>query len=419
MRLQDAQVGALAHWVSTSRGSLTRLKLGQLWPWDFDGQGKISGRRDSWGEAYDDCGGDGADKEMEKKKLGGGKKVPAWTDAGLPLSYTSSHRIMVEELEAVRKGAALKREAEEEAGRNACVPVKKPRHGSVGTELKRMKQSAEQEKKGVDEEKERYLGAKPELRDAMKVVDTLMRSASEAENQNIMLGDMLLKNEARYIKDTDDMFDEWLTYNEVQRKDVFRILEDHAAEIRSRNVKLETFETRAKKLRACLEREKRRVEKRDECLANAKSRWVQERDFREAKNREIEDMEIDLGDLSEFHPEFDESEDEEAGPREAEEDSREVKKQTCEETKQATKPAAIGQANTSLSTSMLGTTKATADCPLLPQDNCVRTKSEVPAADIEAKDLINLDDEEEDGPITSHQKRRLRSSARGKAARSS
>ena len=229
---------------------------------------------------------------------------------------------------------------------------------------------------------------------------------------------MLLKNEARYIKDTDDMFDEWLTYNEVQRKEVFRILEDHAAEITSRNVKLEAFETRAKKLRACLEREKGRVKKRDECLANAKSRWVQERDFREAKNREIEDMEIDLDNLSGFSDETDESEDEESGPKEAEEDSKEGKKQTCEETKQATKAAAIGQANTSLSTSMLGTTNATADCPSLPQDNCVRTKSEVPAAEIEAKDLINLDEDDDEEPIPS-QKWRLRSSARAKAARSS
>ena len=224
--------------------------------------------------------------------------------------------------------------------------------------------------------------------------------------------------------------DEWLTYNEVQRKQVVRMLEDHAAEIKSRNVKIEAFETIAKKLRACLEREKQRVQEREERLANAKSRWVQERDLRERKFKEIEDMEIGLDNLSDFYDETEESEDEESGPKEAEEDAKEGKKQTSEETKEAIRPAATGQANTSLSTSMLGATKATADCPLLTQNNCVRMKSEVPTADrevrestgldgikiIEVKDLINLDEDDDEDPIPS-QKGRLRSSARGKPAR--
>ncbi|KAM0801032.1 hypothetical protein BDR22DRAFT_889039 [Usnea florida] len=425
VRLQDAQVGALAQWVSTSRSSLTRSKLGQLWPWDFDAQGRISGKRDSWGEAYDDGSGSG-DKEVTEKRLGGGKKVPAWTDAGLPLTYTSSHRIMVGELEAVRKGAALKREAEEEAGREACVPVKKPRHGSVGAELKKMRESAEQtKKKGDDEKKERYLGTKPELRDAMQVVDTLMKSATEAENKNATLEDMLLKNEARYIKDTDDMFDEWLTYNEIKRKEIDRLLEDHAVEISNRNVKIKTLETNTKKLKAHLKREKHKVKKRNECLANAKSRWAQEQEFRAWKFRQIEEMEIDLDALSDFYPEADDSEDEEeSGPKEAEEDTKQWKKQTSEETKPIMKPAAIGQANTNPNT-MPGTTNAIADCPMLSQDNCVRTKIEVPAADQEVTmssghesetiEANEVDEDEDADPIPS-QKRKLRSSVRSKPA---
>ena len=75
-------------------------------------------------------------------------------------------------------------------------------HGAEGDEA----ECGAEEEEGDERGKERYLGTKPELRDAMQVVDTLMKSATEAENQSIMLEDMLLKNEARYIKDTDDMF---------------------------------------------------------------------------------------------------------------------------------------------------------------------------------------------------------------------
>ena len=240
VRLQDSQVGHLAFWVGTSRGSITRLKLGQVWPWDFDVQGKVSSRRDNWGVEYDGCG------KERGKGLGGGKKVPTWTDPGLPLTYTSSHKVMAGELDALRKGAAVKRKAEEEAGRNACMPVKKPRLGNMSMELKMIKEKAEkkrQKDKATNMEKERYAGAKPDFRDAMQVVDTLMRSATDTQNQNAMLETLVLKNESKYIKDTDDMFDEWLAYNQTKRMEVDRIHQDHAVEIRSRSAKIEALET--------------------------------------------------------------------------------------------------------------------------------------------------------------------------------
>ena len=99
--------------------------------------------------------------------------MPSWTDPGLPLTYTSSHTVMVAELDAFRRSAALKREAEEEAGRNVCMPVKKPRLGSMAMILKQMKENAEKKCRAADTEKERHTGGKSELRDAMHVVDTL------------------------------------------------------------------------------------------------------------------------------------------------------------------------------------------------------------------------------------------------------
>lgn len=419
VRLQDDQVGHLVFWVGTSRSSITRLKLGQVWPWDFDVHGKISSRRDSWGAEYNGCG------TERGKGLGGGTKVPTWTDAGLPLTYTSSHKVMAEELDALQKGAAGKRKAEEEAGKNACMPVKKPRLSSVSAELKRMKETAEkkrQKDKGPDKETERYTGAKPELRDAMHIVDTLMRSATETENLNATLELMLVKKEELYIKDMDDIFDEWLAYNGVKRMEVDRILEDHAVEIKSHDAKIEASETKAKGFRARLDREKQRVRVRDERLARVKNRWVQEQDLMAGKFREIEEMAINLDELSELNDGTDESEYfEESGPEEAEEEAKEVKE-----------PEPKGQVNISPDTPLPGPTMDTTDRLLPHHETPVRQRTRVPTVDRElresiarqrikkcdAKDLVNLDeDEEEDeGPISSRRMGQLRSSIRAKPA---
>ena len=329
VRLQDDQVGHLAYWVGTSRGSITRLKLGQVWPWDFDAQGKVSSRRDSWGAGYHGCG------KERGKGLGGGKKAPTWTDPGLPLTYTSSHKVMAWELDALKKGAASKRKAEEEAGKHACMPVKKPRLSNMGTELKRMKENIKnkrQKDKATDKENERYAGAKTEIRDALQVVDTLMKCATETENQNATLEAMLLNNEAQYIKDTDDMFDEWLAYNDVKRKEVNRIHDDHALEIKSRDGKIEALETETKGSRARLDREKHKVRVRDERLARVKSRWVQQQDQIDGKLRQIERLAVDLDELSELNYETDESEDETSDfEAEAEKPDEETKKEPKQE----------------------------------------------------------------------------------------
>lgn len=395
VRLQDDQVGHLAFWVGTSRGSITRLKLGHVWPWDFDVQGKISSRRDNWGAGYGGCG------KERGKGLGGGKKVPTWTDPGLHLTYTSSHKVMAGELDALKRGAALKRQAEEEAGRNVCVPVKKPRLSSVSTELKRMKETAakkRQKDKATENEKDRYVGAKPELRDAMQVVDTLMRSATETGNQNATLENMLLKNEAQYIKDTDDMFDEWLAYNEVKRMEVGRIHEDHAVEIKSRDAKIEALETEAKGSIARLKKEKQKVRVRDGRLARVKSHWVQERNLMGKKFRELEEIAIDLDELSELNggidgPDAEES-DSEAEPEE------EGKEEGKREPKEPKEPEAKGSTDREL------------------RKSAVRERMK----GMDAKETVNLDEDEDEedegGPISSQRKGRLRNSIRSRPASS-
>ncbi len=389
VRLQDDQVGHLIHWVGTSRGSITRLKLGQVWPWDFDAQGKISSRRDNWGAEYSGCG------KERGKGLGGGKKVPTWTDPRLPLTYTSSQKIMAGELDALKRGAASKRKAEEEAGRNACMPVKKPRLGNMGAELKKMKESAEKKRhrdKATDKEKDRYVGAKPELRDAVHVVDALMRNATETENQNATLEAMLLESEAQYIKATDDMFDEWLAYNALKRKEVDRIHEDHALEIQSRDTKIEALEMEVKGSRARIDREKEKVRLRDEQLGRVKSCWEKEQNLMEKKLREIEEIGRDLDELSEFNYESDESDDESSDfeaeqlEEEVEETKEEPKDKEAKKTNEVKEPDAKG-----------------------PTD---RERRKAVAREkikgMEAKDIVSIDvdedeeedeEEEEEGPI--------------------
>lgn len=307
VRLQDDQVGHLAHWVLTSRSSVPRIKLGQVWPWDFDRTGKISAKRDSWGAEYGGCG------NKKGKVLGGGKKVPAWTDPGLPFTYTSSHKVMARELDALKRSATLKRKAEEEVGRKMCMPAKKPRLGSMSMELKKMKETAEKKHQFKITEKERYTGVKPELQDAMQVVDNLMRTVTETANQNTVLEAMLLENEAQYIKDTDDTYGEWLAYNEVKRLEVDRMLEDYAAEIKTRDAKIASLEAEAKASRVHLEKEKQRAGFREECLAKAKTRWEENQDLIEQKLKEVEEIAlVDLDELSEFDEEDDELDDEES-----------------------------------------------------------------------------------------------------------
>ena len=400
VRLQDDQVGHLVHWVGTSRGSITRLKLGQVWPWDFDVQGKISGRRDGWGAEY---GGGGKERG---KGLGGGKKVPTWTDPGLPLTYTSSHKVMARELDALRKGAALKRKAEEEAGRDACMPVKKPRLNSMSMELKRLKETTakkRQKDRAAEKEKERFTGAKPELRDAMQVVDTLMRSATETENQNATLEAMLLENEAQYVKNTDDMFDEWLAYNELKRKEVDRIIEHHAIEIKSRDAKIEALETKVKGSSSRLEKEKRRVGVRDERLAEVKKRWVQEQDLLKRKFREMEESAVDLDELSELNYESDESEHDDPDS-EVEQDEGEAVTNKVK--------GAKGLLKQEPQTPAEQKTKGPTDRELKRSIERERVKSTDP------RELIHLDQDDDGdvGPISSQRKAKLRSSIRAKPA---
>lgn len=426
VRLQDDQVGHLTHWVSTSRSSITRLKLGQFWPWDFDTAGKILAKRDNWGAEYSGCGNE------KGKSLGGGKKVPAWTEPGLPLTYTSSHKVMARELNALKRSAALKRKAEEEVGRKLCMPAKKARLGSISMELKKMKETAEKKHQVKTLEKERYTGGKPELQDAMQVVDNLMRTATETANQNTVLEAMLLKNEAQYIKDTDDTYGEWLAYNNVKGLEVVRMLEDHAAEIKTRDAKIASLEVEAKASRARLEKEKQKVGLREECLGKAKTRWVENQDLIEQKLKEVEEIAVvDLDELSEFNYEDDQSDDGESDNDESDfEAEPEGNKETMmveQKEKQKEEPKEAKEVEKELKREPIKAQEAnvakvpeTKERESLGHGEPGNTTTRETSKSLDIIDVVNLEQEEGDessdeGPISSHQKGKSRNSVRNRS----
>ena len=303
VRLQDDQVGHLASWVTdqvdhlpswfeVNSASMTHTKLGQYWPWDFDFHGRISPRRDSWGAEYI------GNPEIREQGLGGGKEVPSWTDPGLPLTYTSSHRIMTNEVDAMKTRAAIKRKAEDEAVPKVRMPVKRPRRCSMSAELQKMKEAAEMKRRSTETEKDRYAGGIPELRHAMQIVDAQMRSATEAQNQNAALETMVLTNEAQYIKDMDEMFNEWLAYNQAQRTKAHRLFELYTAEIKTRGTKIEILEAEVKSSRTFIERQEQKLKNRDAHLAAAKRRWAQQRAFLECKHEAIQEIAGDIDEQS-------------------------------------------------------------------------------------------------------------------------
>ena len=262
---------------------MTHIKLGQYWPWDFDLHGRISPRRDSWGAEYI------GNPEMREQGLGGGKEVPSWTDPGLPLTYTSSHKIMTAEVDAMKTTAAIKRKAEDKAVPKVRIPVKRPRRGSMSAELQKMKEAAEMKRRSTETEEDRYSGGIPEFRHAIQIVN-----ATEAQNQSAALETMVLTNETQDIKDMDEMFNEWLADNQAQRTKAHRLFEAHIAGLKTRDTRIVTLEAEVQRSRTLVERQKQKLKTRNAHLATAKRRWAQQRVFLECKYKAIQQIARDI-----------------------------------------------------------------------------------------------------------------------------
>ena len=93
VRLRDDQVGNLCNRVLTKRGVSTARKLGRYWPWDFNADGSISNTRTNWGPAYTWIV---KPNFAKHDSLRGGKSLPEYIDPCLPLTYTSSDKIMMQ-----------------------------------------------------------------------------------------------------------------------------------------------------------------------------------------------------------------------------------------------------------------------------------------------------------------------------------
>ena len=240
--------------------------------------------------------------------------MPTWTDPGLPLTHTSSHKIMAKELDAHKTGTALKRKAEEEADRSVCMPVKKARLGSMKDELRKMREGAEEEKQQQQQRQRRESmengGQSSTIRDAMQHIDTLIRTAADTERQNAALETLLLTHEARCVQDADEIFDQWLAYNRIKKGEMDRVLDGHVAELRGRDARIKLLEADVQGWRGRFWKERRKVRARDGRLERVRGRWVEERKEMDGKVREMREFVMGLEEVSDFDDDVDEDEEE-------------------------------------------------------------------------------------------------------------
>lgn len=122
VRLQDIQVGPLHKWASANKKEFPAVRLQHCWPHDFLQNGVISSTRHCWGVAYAVGGSSSKDRY---DSLIGGEHPPSYTDPGLPLTYTSCGKIMLEEPIAPSGNSSKKREATEKLGEDADHANKK------------------------------------------------------------------------------------------------------------------------------------------------------------------------------------------------------------------------------------------------------------------------------------------------------
>ena len=127
VRLQDVQVGPLHKWAHAAKGKFPSGCLHDYWPHDFLRNGSIATTRQCWGVP---CAVPGSSSETRYDRLVGGEHPPAYTDPGLPLTYTSSGKIMLKEPIAPGSDLSKKRSATEERGEDADRAGKRACPGS-------------------------------------------------------------------------------------------------------------------------------------------------------------------------------------------------------------------------------------------------------------------------------------------------
>ena len=113
VRLRDDQVGHLLNWITTERNTIPKKDLFQYWPWDFVNGSNVTimRARDSWGPAYNHEG-----DEPGPKRLTGNTshKPPRYVKLPLPLTYTSSGKLMVKDLsKGSHNTSSIKREVDD------------------------------------------------------------------------------------------------------------------------------------------------------------------------------------------------------------------------------------------------------------------------------------------------------------------
>ena len=124
VRLRDDQVGHLRRWQSKNSSQLRSPCLSRFWPADFTSIGQISFTRENWGTPFN------AEKPEDREKLlKGGSSPPVYTDPGLPLTWTSSLKIMRRETQSSKQPSNLPEVVKTNKSHDV-TPRKRPRLSS-------------------------------------------------------------------------------------------------------------------------------------------------------------------------------------------------------------------------------------------------------------------------------------------------
>ena len=274
-----------------TRGVLTLTKLAQNWPWDFEANGSILNGRSNWGPAYNGQGNfTGIDS------LVGGKGLPPFVDPCLPLTYTSSNKIMPQGTSSTVRTAPRKREASEEVKKNDNNTSKKICLGDESSPTTKKNIAL----KGSHNTVEEISYTEPKntaIKEALTHFDTLTASVRQSQKKVLELEAQLSKNsldlDKEWQKTYDSLHDEWETCYQRQKEEVTKLqaeLEDHNARLGVRNTRILDLERRCKELKpnqARVEELERAIKARDGELTQTKKQWSEAQEILDKANKEL------------------------------------------------------------------------------------------------------------------------------------
>ena len=270
VRLRDDQVGHLDNWIRTKKATISRAQVYSLWPWDFGRDSRITvlKNRDSWGPSYDYL-----DAEFVPKGLTGNasRKTPRYLQIPLPLTYTSSGKIMAPDAHKESLSSKSKRKAEDTAA--SSIPQKKlrlwkedpPELTPIET-IKRETGSIQ-----ISEEERGY-----------RHLQNLIANSSASAKRISDLETRLTQQRETFQEAYDSLHDEWIQLVLAQAKEYITEREVLVNAAKQRKGRIKQLETNLTEIR-------QRLKVRGQRLKSVKQNWAEQFEALAQKAQELEE----------------------------------------------------------------------------------------------------------------------------------